>query len=171
MKLLLTTLFTAFALTFAAQADDVTAKMSDVHLCCDSCVKGVNKAIATVPGVTATVDKDAGTVTLTGADKATVQKGADALVAAGYFGTSSDVTLDSSTGAKDKNVQTLEVKGVHLCCGKCVKAVDKAVKSVPGVASENATKGADSFTVTGDFNDKAVFDALQKAGLTGKAGN
>ena len=28
-----------------------------------------------------------------------------------------------------------------------------------------------SFEVTGDFNDKDVFTALQKAGLTGQAGN
>jgi len=171
MKLFLTTLLTACTLTFAAQADDVTAKISDVHLCCNSCVKGVDKAVADVPGVKAVSDKDASTVTLTGPDKASLQKAADALIAAGYFGTSSDVTLTSMTGAKDQKVQTLKVTGVHLCCPKCVKAVDKAVKGVPGVTTEDATKGADSFTVTGDFNDKAVFDALQKAGLTGKEGN
>jgi copper chaperone CopZ len=171
MKLFLATILTAFALVVAAQAEDVTAKISDVHLCCDSCVKGVAKATGGVAGLTAVADKDAGTVTLTGPDKATVQKGADALVAAGYFGTTSDVTLDASTGAKDAKVQTLEIKGLHLCCNKCVKAVDKAVKSVPGVTGQNATKNAESFTVTGDFNDKEVFAALQKAGLTGKAGN
>jgi hypothetical protein len=47
--------------------------------------------------------------------------------------------------------------------------VDKAVKSVAGVKEQNATKGAKTFEVTGDFNDKDVFDALQKEGLTGKA--
>jgi copper chaperone CopZ len=49
-----------------------------------------------------------------------------------------------------------------------VTAVDKAVKSVPGVKEQNAKKNAESFDVTGDFNDKEVTDALQKAGLTGK---
>ncbi len=171
MKNLFATILTAFALAIAAQAEDVTAKISDTHLCCDNCVKGVAKATAGISGLTAVADKDAGTIMLTGPDKATVQKGADALVAAGYFGTSSDVTMDASTGAKGAKVQTLEIKGVHLCCNKCVKAVDKAVKSVPGVTGQNATKNAESFTVTGDFNDKEVFDALQKAGLTGKAGN
>jgi hypothetical protein len=48
--------------------------------------------------------------------------------------------------------------------------VDKAVKSVPGVKEQNATKGAKTFEVTGDFNDSEVFAALQKEGLTGKAG-
>jgi len=62
----------------------------------------------------------------------------------------------------------LKIEGVHLCCGKCVKAVDKAVKSVPGVKEQTATKGAKSFEVTGDFNDQEVFTALQKEGLSGK---
>jgi hypothetical protein len=48
--------------------------------------------------------------------------------------------------------------------------VNDALTSVPGVTGNNATKGADSFTVTGDFNDQDVFNALQKKGLTGKAG-
>ena len=170
MKLFLTSIAAAFALVLSVQAE-TTAKISDVHLCCDSCVKGVQKAIATVPGVTAVADKDSSTITLTGPDKAAVQKGADALTGAGYFGSSSDVTIDASTGAKNVKMQTLTINNTHICCGKCVKAIDKAVKSVPGVTSQNAAKGNTSFTVTGDFNDKEVFDALQKTGLTGKEGN
>ena len=76
--------------------------------------------------------------------------------------------LDSSTGATGEKVQTLRVEGVHLCCGKCVKAVDRAVKSVPGAKEHTAVKGAKTFEVTGDFNDKDLFTALQKEGLTGK---
>jgi hypothetical protein len=170
MKLFLATVLTAFALVTATRADDMTAKISDVHLCCDKCVKAANQEVEGA-GAKATIDKDAGTIVLTASDKATLQKATDALVAGGFFGTSSDVTLDPTSGAKNTKVQTLEVKGVHLCCPKCVKAVDKTVKAVPGVTGDNATKGAESFTVTGDFNDKDVFDALQKAGLTGKAGN
>ena len=55
-----------------------------------------------------------------------------------------------------------------ILTGKCVSAVDKAVKSVSGVKEHTAKKNAESFEVTGDFNDKEVFDALQKTGLTGK---
>ena len=170
MKNLLTPLVIACALTLSARAADVSTKISDVHLCCQSCVKGVQKAVADLKGVTATVDEDAETVSLAGADAATVQKAADALVAAGYFGTSSnpEIKLAASTGASGKKVQTLKLEGVHLCCGKCVSAVDKAVKSVPGVKEQTAVKNAKTFEVTGDFNDKEVFDALQKAGLTGK---
>ena len=147
-------------------------KLTNVHLCCPSCVKGVAKAIGTVPGVAANSDQEEGTVTLTGPDNATVQKAADALVAAGYFGKSATpgIKLVSDTGAQDKKVQSLKVEGVHLCCGKCVKAVNHALESVEGVKANTATKGATSFEVTGDFNDKDVFAALQKAGLTGKVG-
>lgn len=151
---------------------DVTVTLSNVHLCCDKCVKGANKAVSSVDGATAAVDKTARTIAITAPDAATAQKVADALVKAGFFGESSDasVKVDASTGAKGEKVQTLTVQGVHLCCPKCVKAVHEAVMGVSGVTGETAQKGAESFTVTGDFNDADVFAALQKAGLTGKAG-
>jgi periplasmic mercuric ion binding protein len=169
MKKYLLPIITTVAMTFSIQAADVSAKISDVHLCCQACVKGVEKAVAKVSGATAAIDADAETVTLSAADKATVQKAADALVTAGYYGKTSDgIKLAADTGAKGKQVQTLKLEGVHLCCGKCVSAVDKAVKSVNGVKAHTATKNAETFEVTGDFNDKEVFDALQKAGLTGK---
>ena len=161
----------ALALTLPAGAADATVKISGVHLCCKSCVTGVEKAVGEVPGVTVAVDKDAGTVSLTGPDTATVQKGANALVAAGYFGKSSDASIKvaADTGAKGKKVQSLTVKGVHLCCAKCANAVTEALKPVAGVSGNTAAKGVTSFVVTGDFNDKDVFSALQKAGLAGKA--
>jgi copper chaperone CopZ len=159
----------ALAVSSLAYADDANAKINGVHLCCGKCVTGAEKAVESVPGAKATVNKDEGTVTITAPDKATAQKAADALVKAGYFGRSSDVKMDASTGAKGEKVQKLKVQGVHLCCPKCVKAVNSALKGVDGVKENNATKGAESFDVSGDFNDKAVFTALQKEGLTGKA--
>jgi periplasmic mercuric ion binding protein len=158
-----------FALGVSAQAD-VSVKLTDVHLCCQSCVKGVQKAVSKVDGVKVEADKDESTVTLTGPDSGTVQKAVDAMLAGGYFGKTSDasITIAAMTGAKDQKVQSLQIEGVHLCCDKCVKAVNKAVEAVDGVKSTTAAKGAKSFTVTGDFNDKQVLDALQKAGLTGK---
>ena len=170
MKNILASVVIAFASTLSAWAADVTAKISDVHLCCKNCVTGVEKAVGEVQGVTASVDKDAGTVSLTGPDTATVQKAANALVAAGYFGKSSDpaVKVAADGGAKGRKVQSLKLEGVHLCCGRCVSAVDKAVKSVAGVKEQTAKKNADSFEVTGDFNDREVVEALHKAGLTGK---
>jgi copper chaperone CopZ len=171
MKTFLAIALVPIAFIATASAADSQAKITDVHLCCKSCVTGVETAIEKVPGVKAEVDQDAHTVTLTGPDKATLQKATDALVAAGYFGKSSDPTLKiaAKSGAKGQKVQSLKVEGVHLCCGKCVKAVDHAVKSVPGVKEQTAVKGAKSFEVTGDFNDQEVFTALQKEGLSGTA--
>jgi copper chaperone CopZ len=165
-------IFTALALAFVmvAKAADLTVTITDVHICCQSCVKGVATAVADVKGLTAKADQDAGTVTLTGPDTATVQKGADALVAAGFFGKSSDpaIKLNTETGAKNQKVQSIKIEGLHLCCGKCVTAVNNVLGTVPGVTGNTAAKGAASFDVTGNFNDKDVFDALQKAGLTGQ---
>jgi copper chaperone CopZ len=160
----------ALGLAFSSQADDVTAKITNVHLCCGKCVTGVEKAVGTVDGAKAEADKDAGTVTITAPDKATAQKAADALIKAGYFGKCSDdtVKIHARTGAKGEKVKSMTVSGVHLCCDKCVKGVNEALKDVSGVSGNTAAKGAKSFEVTGDFTDKDVMDALQKAGLTGK---
>jgi copper chaperone CopZ len=168
----LITILTAAALTSFASAE-TTVKITGVHLCCKSCVTGVEKAVAKAKGVTVAVDKDACSVTLTATDKSAAQAGVDALVAAGYFGKtdSSDVSLKDTSGAKDAKVSSLTVHNVHLCCGKCVTAVTKALQKVKGVTGSNAEKGAESFEVKGDFSPKEVFDALQGAGLTGKAGS
>ena len=170
MKNIYTSVILALGLAFSAGAADVSVTITDVHLCCPSCVKGVATAVAEVNGLTAKADQDAENVTLTGPDTATVQKGADALVAAGYFGKCSDasIKINADTGAKNQKVQSIKIEGLHLCCGKCVKAVNEALGTVPGVTGNTATKGAKTFEVTGDFNDKDVFAALQKAGLTGK---
>ena len=172
MKTILASAAVAFALAVSARAADVSVKLTDVHICCQSCVKGIQATVSKVSGLAAQTDQDEGIITLTAADKATVQKGVDALVAAGYFGKSSDpnIKVKADTGAKDQKVTELKVEGVHLCCGKCVKAVNGVLESVPGVKGNNAAKEVKSFTVTGDFNEKDVFDALQKAGLTGKVG-
>jgi mercuric ion binding protein len=170
MKRIYASVILTLALAFSAGAADVSATITDVHICCPSCVKGAEKAVANIDGLKARVDKDAKTVTLSGPDTATVQKGADALVAAGFFGKCSDasVKLNAETGAKNQTVQTIKIEGLHLCCGKCVKSVNDALGTVPGVTGNTAAKGAKTFEVTGNFNDKDVFDALQKAGLTGQ---
>lgn len=150
----------------AAQADEV--KLSGVHLCCASCVKGVEKAAAKVGGASVTVDKAAGTVAISSNTKAALQQTVDALVTAGYYGKSSDSSIKlAGSGAKDGKVQSLKVEGVHLCCGKCVTAVQNALGKVAGVKGNTAEKNVKTFEVTGDFSPKAVFDALHEAGLTG----
>ena len=170
-KQLLTLIATAALATFAKA--ETTVKLSNVHLCCNGCVTGAEKAVAKAHGVTAAVDKDAGTVTLTAADKAAVQSGVDALVAAGYFGKSdsADISVKDTSGAKDGKVASLTVNDVHLCCDKCANAAKKALAKVKGVTGDTAAKKVTSFEVKGDFSPKDVFGALQAAGFTGKAGH
>src|SRR5262245_35885914 len=126
MKRILILVSVLVALGATAQAANSTVKLSNVHLCCNGCVKGADKAIAGVPGATAQSDKDASTVTITAPDTATAQKAVDALVAGGYFGTANDsaIKVKAKSGAKKKKVQSLKVSGVHLCCGKCVTSVN-----------------------------------------------
>ncbi len=170
MKKLLALSAILLALGGLAQAAEVSVKLSNVHLCCASCVKGVDKAISNVTGATAQSDKDAGTVALNAPDKATAQKAVDALVAGGYFGKSSDpsIKVKAPSGAKKGKVQSLKVAGVHLCCAKCVTGVTDALNKVEGVKANTATKGAETFEVTGDFSAEDAFTALNNAGLAGK---
>ena len=168
----LTTLSVAFLLAPALRAD-TSVKLSGVHLCCKGCVTGVQDATAKVQGAKVEVDKDAGTVAITAPSAEVAQKAVNAVVAAGYYGTSSDASIKARDASKmkDQKVQSLEVKGVHLCCKKCVDAAVKAISSVEGVKGNNAEKDAKSFTVTGDFNAKDVFVALNKAGFAGRGPN
>src|ERR1041385_7434131 len=121
MKLIIASLILALTAAVSAKAES-SAKLTDVHLCCQSCVKGVDKAVSKVEGVKATSDMDEKTVSLTAPDTATLQKAVDALVAAGYYGKSSDpaIKVSAETGAKDQKVQSLQVADTHLCCTSCV---------------------------------------------------
>src|SRR5436305_10300429 len=127
MKLTIISIVTAATFILSASAE-TSAKITGVHLCCKSCVTGVEKALDKAPGVKAEIDAENSTLVLSGADTATVQKGADALVHAGYFGKSEnpDIKLNSSTGALSRKVSSVKMENVHLCCGKCVKAAQKA---------------------------------------------
>ena len=148
--------FAAFTLQASAES---TLTVSGVHNCCKGCAKGIEEAI-TKAGATAAIDGT--TVTITAKSDDAAQKAAEKLVAAGYFGEGAPAPKVS-----DSKVKSAKVGGVHLCCGKCVKAVEEAVMSVSGVTSHNAEKGAKTFTVEGDFSTAALAAALQKAGLSG----
>jgi mercuric ion binding protein len=159
----------SFLLGASAFAGDASVTLSDVHLCCDSCVTGVTKALSDVKA-TSVADKDAETVVLTAADKLTLQQAVNALIAAGYFGKSSDpeIKMVNDSGAKDSKVEGTDVSGVHLCCGKCASTVNDVLATVPGVTATDAKKGAKTFSIKGDFNQKAAINALDTAGLAGK---
>lgn len=158
MKLTLLTVATLFALSLTAGAETVTLK--NIHNCCGSCEKGITKAITSVDGATVKVTKTEAEITAK--DKATVDKAVGALLAAGYYGEGAPVQ-----SIADKKVTSATVSGTHLCCGKCVKGIDAAVKNTPGATGHTATKGATEFTVNGDFNLKDLLAALNKEGYHG----
>lgn len=169
MKKTVLAMIVVSSLALAASAE-TSLKLTNVHLCCGKCVTAAEKAAASVAGVTATGNKENGELAINAADAATAQKAVDAVVAAGFFGKSSDaaVNVTSTSGAKDEKVSSLTVKGTHLCCDKCAKGVATALAGVKGVTGNTAVKGAESFEIKGEFNAKEAISALEAAGYTGK---
>jgi copper chaperone CopZ len=144
--------------------------LTSTHMCCGNCVKGAATAVKGIDGVTAVGSQADKSIVVTAPDKATAQKAVDALTGAGFYGKSSsdDIKVSSDTGATATKVSSITISNLHLCCGKCVTAVNGILSGVSGVTANDAKTGAKSFTVTGDFSPKDVMDALQKGGLTGK---
>jgi copper chaperone CopZ len=164
-------LSSALVLLCAGAASAGSVEVKGVHLCCGNCVKGVDKALTGVSGVSAVkCDRDAKTVTFTADDDKTAQAGIDALAKGGFHGTA---TIDGKaakfpdSGAKeDAKGDSLTVSDVHLCCGACVKAAEAAVKGVAGVSAVKCDRGASSVTVTGkDVSASAVVKALNDEGF------
>jgi hypothetical protein len=134
--------------------------LTGVHNCCKKCDNGIGEAVAKVEG--ASVKTDKGKVTITAKDEATAKLAAESLVKNGYFGLGA-----VAPSVVDRKVKSITVNGLHLCCGKCVTAAEEAVLSVAGVTGHNATKGATSFKVDGDFSTQELSNALHKVGLHG----
>ncbi len=147
-----------FALALSANAES-TVTLTGVHNCCKSCTTGIEKAVSSVPGAKATADKDK--VTITAKSQADATKATAALLKAGYYGEGAKAGTASEAKVKSANVT-----GVHLCCGKCVTAFNEAVKAVGGTS--DATKGAKSVKVEGDFSPKDLLAALNKGGFNGE---
>jgi len=164
MKTLIILLFTLGSACLAMGAD-TKVTLTGVHLCCKGCVKGVAKAVEQSGGKAACNAK-AGTVVISG-DKGTVEKALEAVAKAGYYGSSDnkELAIACQGGAKDEKVKSLTLRGAHLCCGKCVKAVAKAVGATDGANAHTAKKGSKTFEVTGDFNAQAFIKALHDNGL------
>ena len=106
---------------------------------------------------------------VTGLARSTVAPTVDALLAAGYFGAGLPASAATGPAPSDAKAKSVTVEGLHLCCGKCVDAFNKAVKAAPGVTKTDAAKDAKTVTVQGDVSPKAVIDALHKAGFNATA--
>jgi periplasmic mercuric ion binding protein len=136
-----------------------TMTLTGVHNCCGRCDKDIVKAIESVKGVKARTKKDQ--VIITAMDQLTAMQGVAALFSAGFYGEGA-----GTPPVVDAKVKIATVMQVHLCCGKCVNAVEKASKTVTGVTKLNPYAGATFFTVEGDFSTRELDTALNKVGLS-----
>lgn len=140
--------------------------VSETHLCCGQCLKGVEAALKGVSGVTHKSSQEAKTIEITAENDAAAQQALDALAMAGFYGKvdggSAKYNVPTVATAKAKKV---EVTGIHNCCGACTTAIKKAVTGVSGVSGTNIKNKDTTFTVEGDFEPKQVQDALLKAGF------
>ncbi|WP_166442788.1 cation transporter [Phragmitibacter flavus] len=152
-----------------AQAE-TTVTLEGVHNCCKGCTNGIIKAAADLKDVTVTAEGE--TVTIVSKSKTNAKKAVEAIMDAGYYGTSSEPSAAaSSTIVKPaKKLTTATVTSVHLCCQKCVNAMTDAVKSTPGVTEYNIVNKQNSFTVKGDFTESDLIASLNKAGFHGSVG-
>lgn len=145
---------------------EVTAKLTNMHICCGGCTKGILKAVDGMTAVKVMVDQDSEETTITGSDAASVQKAIDAIAAAGYHATVAGQGVSMAAGtAPDGKVKSLKIANAHNCCGACNVAIRKALQTVPGVAGDTCKSKATEFEVTGEFEAKAVVAALEKAGF------
>ena len=151
----------------AASPFESKVEVKGVHLCCGACVKGVATALKGVDGASAACDQKADTVTITASGEATAQKALDALTGAGYFGTidAKGLTIKTVSGLPSGKVKAISLTNSHNCCRSCGTAIQKAVKSVPGVSGETVQPKKADFEVTGDFDAAALVKALNDAGF------
>ncbi len=145
---------------------DVQVELKKTHVCCGQCEKAVAKVLD-AEEVKGAASKTDGTVKFTASDTKTAQKVLDSLAAAGFHGVvdNQDLTVKDDSGAKEGKVTSLTLKGVHNCCGQCNNTIKKAIKSVEGVESEDAKANAETITVKGNFDGKALVKALNDAGF------
>jgi copper chaperone CopZ len=158
-------LMSVFTLGSSLLAADPSLTLNGVHNCCGGCERGILKAIESVKGASATVDDE--TVVITAKNQATLQKALASLLDAGYAGTGEGIEAPKSASS-EKILKNATIVGAHLCCNKCVKAVEKAVATVPGVSGSQIESKAKEFTVQGEFQEGALIAALNAAGFHGR---
>jgi copper chaperone CopZ len=149
---------------------EVKVELSEMHICCNACVKGIENAVKDIPGVTVEVDKEAATTVVKADDARAAEKAIEAIAHAGFHGVSNhaDLKMKDDSGAAKGSVARLELTNIHNCCGGCMKAVKGAVKDVKGVTGDTLKPKETRFVVEGRFSPAEVIAALNAAGFHAK---
>jgi copper chaperone CopZ len=156
----------AFVVAGRSALAETKVTVSDTHLCCGQCLKGVDAALKGVSGVKHTSSQQAKTIEIVADNDEAAQKAIDALATAGFHGKlNSDKLKFKPVASAEAQAQKLEVSGVHNCCGACTNAIKKAVTGVSGVNSTNIKAKDTAFTVEGNFKPADLVKALLDAGF------
>jgi copper chaperone CopZ len=155
------------------QASAAKVELKGTHLCCPKCVTTVKEVLAKVDGVSDVAgDQKTGTVTFTAKDDKVAGAGIKALVDNGFFGTATldgkETKIETPEVKKGTKADSVEVKEVHVCCGRCKMGVSKALPDLK-ISYEGDDPLMKTVKVEGKDLDKAVIlEALRKAGFNGK---
>ncbi|MCE9603467.1 MAG: cation transporter [Planctomycetia bacterium] len=146
---------------------ETTVKLTEMHICCGGCTKGIQNAVKDLTDAKVAVDQANGESTITAATPEAAQKAVDAIVAAGYHAKveGTGISIKDDSGAPSGKVKRLTVSNAHNCCGACTKAIKAAIKEVPGVEADTAKPKTKDFVIEGNFDAKAVVAALYEAGF------
>lgn len=171
MKLPQVLVSATLVLALSATASAGKVEVKGVHICCGQCVKLVDKALTGVAGVTnGKGDMAAKIVTFDAAADKAAEAGIKALADGGFHGAArhgdKDLAFPASGAKQDGKASSINLGSVHLCCGQCVTAVNKAVKAVDGVSDVAADREKFTVTVSGtNVSVAAVVKALNDAGF------
>ncbi|OBX17726.1 copper-translocating P-type ATPase [Erythrobacter sp. QSSC1-22B] len=143
----------------ASSSENMTISVPVLGMTCASCVGHVEKAVAKVPGVRSVnvnLATERADVIFSGApDEAGVAK---AIKSAGY---------DVADAPAEPGILELRVEG--MTCVSCVGHVEKAVRSVSGVASATVNLATERVSVRSDGSDISIENleaAIRGAGYT-----
>jgi periplasmic mercuric ion binding protein len=164
----LTALICGLSATFA-QAGEVA--VSNVHLCCGSCISAVDEALTDVEGVSdAAADQNTKMIRFKAKDDKAAQAGIAALAKHGFFGQAKHdgKKLDFPPSGVKKGAKSNQIvfHGVHLCCGACVTGAKKSLDGVANLSAIEVDRAGGKITLKGGGIDvqKAV-DALNAGGF------
>jgi len=151
-----------------ATRNEIKVVLTGVHLCCQGCVNAADTALMSVAGVHSRCQMEDGTITLAAQDEAAAQHALDALAAAGFYGNSDNpnLALKPVGTLPAGKVKSVEVSGIHNCCGPCCDAIQGAINTVQGVTGDTAKPRVTTFAVTGDFFAADLVRALNRAGFS-----